>query len=162
MCGLVPMRGQDSNRIEGKGGANCQPTGNRRCSPSLESKGVSRVGSKDCWLAVRRAIRSNEGISIEGGCMLNQYRMTTQAARTGGPGGLCFSTGVRVGCRLLSTAGRRSPTLPYPTAFQPTWRATWASVVEADRSGATNSYRAPGGHGQNMEIRAQSRKAILS
>ena len=77
------------------------------------------------------------GIFFEGDVIPNREHMTTRAARTGGPGGLCFSAGLGVGSRLLSKEERRSPPLPYPTAFQPAWRTTWASIVGAVWSGAT-------------------------
>ena len=100
------------------------------------------------------------GIFFEGDVIPNREHMTTRAARTGGPGGLCFSAGLGVGSRLLSKEERRSPPLPYPTAFQPAWRTTWVSLVEAERSGATDVYMAPVGHRHDRKTIAQTKRAI--
>ena len=117
MCGRVPRRGQDSNRTEGKGKANCQPTGIPKCSPSLESKSVPRARRKDGWAALWRDDENEARGFSYGERMVNRQRMTTQAARTGGPGGLRFSAGMRVGGRLQSKVRHGSPNSPTPPHF---------------------------------------------
>ncbi len=93
--------------------------------------------------------------------MLKRLGKTTQAARTGGPGGLVFNGRVRLEPPLLEDEALIT-TLPYPTPFQQAWRTTGASVVEADRSGATGAYMAPDCHGHDMEVWSQLREAMRS
>lgn len=101
------------------------------------------------------AAMNDDGMFSEEDVILNRLHIATQAARTGGPGGLVFNGR---GCwepPFLNSRTAITP-LPYPAAFQPVWYTTKVSVVEAERCGATSEYMAPSGHALAGRTQAQT------